>query len=127
MHYGEKIRKIRESKNYKQEYLADKLGISITAYSKMENGETKLTTDKLEKLAEIYGTDVEGILKFDPSTNFNVHHSPKSAIGINAVYHENEKLVDQLQKENTFLKEHITKAEERVTKLLERLFKYEKP
>lgn len=109
MQYSERIRKIRETKGFKQDYIADKLGISTTAYSKMENGETKITLDKLEKIAEVYKTDVESILKFDPHINFNVHNSPKSAIGTNPVYHENEKLVEQLKNEVSFLKEQMTK------------------
>ena len=75
----------------------------------MENGETKITLDKLEKIAEVYKTDVESILKFDPHINFNVHNSPKSAIDTNPVYHENEKLVEQLKNEVSFLKEQMTK------------------
>ena len=48
-----KIRKTREIKDYSQEYVAEKLGISQTAYSKLENGQTNISVKRLIKLAEI--------------------------------------------------------------------------
>ena len=109
MQYSERIRKIRETKGFKQDYIADKLGISTTAYSKMENGETKITLEKLHKIAEIYKTTVQSIIDFELNVNSNVLDYPKNAIGTNPIYHENEKLVEQLQKEVSFLKEQLTK------------------
>lgn len=41
------IRKTREFRNYTQEYLAAKLGISQNAYSKIELGYTKITLERL--------------------------------------------------------------------------------
>jgi transcriptional regulator with XRE-family HTH domain len=52
------IRKIREYRNYTQEYLAAKLRISQNAYSKIELGQTRITIDRL------FG--VAGILEVDP-------------------------------------------------------------
>jgi len=45
------IRKIREFRNYTQDYLAAKLGISQNAYSKIELGYSKLTLDRLFRIA----------------------------------------------------------------------------
>jgi len=47
------IRKIREYRNYTQEYLAAKLKISQNAYSKIELGYTKITIDRLFRIADI--------------------------------------------------------------------------
>jgi transcriptional regulator with XRE-family HTH domain len=47
------IRKIREHRNYTQEYLAAKLKISQNAYSKIELGYTKITVDRLFRIADI--------------------------------------------------------------------------
>lgn len=51
------IRKIREHRNYTQEYLAAKLHISQNAYSKIELGYTKITLDRLFHIAIILETD----------------------------------------------------------------------
>lgn len=47
------IRKVREAKNYTQEYLAYKLNISQNAYSKIELGYTKITVERLFQVAEV--------------------------------------------------------------------------
>jgi DNA-binding Xre family transcriptional regulator len=47
------IRKIRESKDYTQDYLAVKLAISQNAYSKIELGYTKITVERLFQIAQI--------------------------------------------------------------------------
>ena len=50
---GQKLRLLREFRNYSQEYIAEKLGITQHAYSRIENNQTRLTAERLEKLAAI--------------------------------------------------------------------------
>ena len=52
------IRKIREFRNYTQEYLAMKLSISQNAYSKIELGYTKITLERLYQIAQILEVDL---------------------------------------------------------------------
>ena len=47
------IRKIREFRNYTQDYLAAKLQISQNAYSKIELGYSSITLNRLIEIAEI--------------------------------------------------------------------------
>jgi transcriptional regulator with XRE-family HTH domain len=49
-----KLKILRESHDYTQEYVAEVLDISQNAYSLLEKGTTKITLDRLEKLAELY-------------------------------------------------------------------------
>jgi len=58
-----KIRKIREGKNYSQDYLAAKLGISQNAYSKIELGYSNITLSRLVHISEILETDLTEIIK----------------------------------------------------------------
>lgn len=51
---GEKIKKFRESKNLSQEFVADYLGISQTAYSRIESNQTKLTSERISSLASLF-------------------------------------------------------------------------
>ncbi len=67
---GEIIRKLRELRGYKQEYVATKLGITIKAYSKLENGQTKLTTDRLREIAKILGFKPELVINFHEESFF---------------------------------------------------------
>ena len=56
------IRKIREYRDYTQEYLALKLNISQNAYSKIELGYTKITVERLFQIADILEFDVTELL-----------------------------------------------------------------
>lgn len=55
---GRSVRCLREFNNYTQEYIARKLSISQRAYSKIEKGEVKISTDKFLQLLEIYGVKI---------------------------------------------------------------------
>jgi transcriptional regulator with XRE-family HTH domain len=72
---GNKIRKIRELKNVKQEYMAEQLGISVAAYSKLEREETSLSDERLEQISKIFDLPVEDILAFDEKQVFNIMHN----------------------------------------------------
>jgi transcriptional regulator with XRE-family HTH domain len=61
------IRKIREYRNYTQEYLAAKLRISQNAYSKIELGQTRITVDRLLRVADILEVDPVAILNCEES------------------------------------------------------------
>ena len=75
MEVAHKIKKLRELKNLTQEYMADELGITQGAYSKIENGETDLNLSKLDKIAEILGVSAKEIINFDEQMVFNVMHN----------------------------------------------------
>ena len=68
---GTKIKNIRELKNLTQEYVAEKLDISQAAYSKLENGETKVSDEKLVQIAEVLEVKPEDIKAFDSQKYFN--------------------------------------------------------
>ena len=68
---GERIKHLREMRNYSQEYLASKLNISQRAYSKLETGETKLSVDNLFKIAETLETSINNVLWMDGNNVFN--------------------------------------------------------
>jgi transcriptional regulator with XRE-family HTH domain len=66
-----KIRFLRDSKNWSQDYVATKLNITQTAYSKLEGGLTKLTTERITQLAELYNVDEHFFLSDDqPTLNY---------------------------------------------------------
>jgi transcriptional regulator with XRE-family HTH domain len=75
MHIGQKIKKLRELKNLTQTHVAQKLGVSQSAYSKMELGETEVTYNRLEKISEILVMKPEEVISFNESMVFNVMHN----------------------------------------------------
>ena len=80
---GHKIRAAREFKELSQEYLANKLGISQPALSKIENNETKLDFEKVEEIAAILGVDVDDMLNFDKANIFNNCNQSGTFSGVN--------------------------------------------
>lgn len=67
---GIKIRKIREIKSFSQEYVANKLSISQSAYSNIENEKTPVTAKNLEQIAAILEVTPEIIKGFNDQMVF---------------------------------------------------------
>jgi transcriptional regulator with XRE-family HTH domain len=72
---GSKIKKLRELKNFTQDFMASSLGISQGAYSRLELGESEITYGRLEKISEILEIKPEDIITFNESMVFNVMHN----------------------------------------------------
>src|ERR1700753_2506230 len=59
---GKNIRTFRHQHGWSQEDVANRLGISIPAFSKIETGVTDINLSRLEQIADIYEIDVAQIL-----------------------------------------------------------------
>ncbi len=68
---GEKIRQIRELKGFTQEYLAQQLGVSQRAYSKMEREEIKVDWNKITEIAKVFEMEPQELISFDDNIIFN--------------------------------------------------------
>lgn len=53
--FSDYIRKLRIEKDFTQDYMAIKLDMSISAYSKLERGQTDPTLSRIEKISEVLG------------------------------------------------------------------------
>lgn len=59
----EKIRAIRESNQWTQEEMAEKLEMSAGGYAKIERGENSPNIERLQQIANIFQIDVAELLK----------------------------------------------------------------
>ena len=100
-----KIKQIRELKNVTQEYIATQLGLSIRAYSKIENGETQLTINRLNEISKALGVDPIEVLGFDDKQVFN-NCKQDGYIGINHI-NLPEKLIQQYDKTIAVLEDEV--------------------
>lgn len=58
MEVTERIRTLREINQWSQEEMAEKMNVSTNTYARLERGETRLSLDKLEKIAMIFNINV---------------------------------------------------------------------
>lgn len=58
----ETIKRLRKEKGYSQEYVAEKLGLSQNAYSKIELGYSGISIKKLFQFAELLETTPQYLL-----------------------------------------------------------------
>ena len=71
------LRLLREYRNYSQVYIADQLGITQNAYSRIENNQTRLTADRLGKLAAILNVPLMELLsEKEPVIQFSTSPTP---------------------------------------------------
>jgi len=86
MRVGDNIREIREvEKNYKRDYMAEKLGISTRAYANIENNVTDITLQRLEMIADILECTPLYILNHKESKKefYNHFHNYSGNRGVN--------------------------------------------
>ncbi len=60
---GDRIKVLRTSRNYTQEQVAERLGISRQKYARIENGTNSITLDILAKIAEMLDVTVGDITR----------------------------------------------------------------
>jgi transcriptional regulator with XRE-family HTH domain len=80
MNVGPKIRKIRELRGFKQDYVAKQLGMTQSNYSKMEKQKDKenIPFEMLERVAKVLDVDPLDILNFDEKFVFNIQEQKGS-------------------------------------------------
>lgn len=106
---GSRIRKIREEKGIKQEYIAHELEITQGNYSRLEKDDSRLTVPKLQKIAEVLNVSIS-ILFGEKATNIiNENHGD---LAQNGTLIQNEKEhINSLKEEIVFLRSLLTNKE----------------
>ena len=93
---GQKLRVYREFRNYSQEYIAEKLGITQNAYSRIETNQTRITAERLRQIADILSIPLTCLLSdSEPELNFGNGNSDKHMLEL--IEHTN-RLYDQIIK-----------------------------
>jgi transcriptional regulator with XRE-family HTH domain len=102
----DRLKKVRLEKNFSQDYLAKKLGLTQKAYSKIENNETKLNVDVLQRLAEILEVPIEVFFKSANQPILNDFSARNG--GDNVIYKtENNDKTDELYNKLLLLKDEV--------------------
>ena len=60
---GQRIKHLRVSEGLKQSYLAEELNMSKTGYGNIERGQTHITVDRLQEIADFFKIPVHSFFK----------------------------------------------------------------
>lgn len=101
----QKIYEVRRSKGVSQEEMANRMGIALNSYRKLERGKTSLVNEKLWQIADALGVSVrELVLEEDKTTGLSLAEKERN---------EFHKLIEALKEENILLKQHIVLLNEK--------------
>ena len=97
MEVHETVRTMREMNQLTQEEMAEKLGISVNGYSKLERGVSKFSLEKLERIANIFNINVSELYSAKEKGFFcffseNSQNNSTYYANSDAVASENERL-----------------------------------
>ncbi|MEO6251667.1 MAG: helix-turn-helix transcriptional regulator [Ferruginibacter sp.] len=106
-----RIRKLRESKDYSQENMAGELGISKSAYSKIERAVTDPSVGRIAAIAKILEVDVTYFFQ-EQSTFIHKAEDPNKAYGFatKADIEELTGMINRLKQEIASLKAGLQKS-----------------
>ena len=136
MSVNEKIRLIRETKGLTQEQVAEKLGISPTAYGDFERGDNDPRLSKLQKIAEILEMPLSDLIDLSDKGNLTINFSnqenrksPKNKICISSSNAElkEQLLIHELQKKELAMKDREIDNLREIIALLKRELPQPKP
>lgn len=124
---NEKIRVLREMKNWTQEEMAERVNMSKNGYAKMERGESRLAVETLEKIAQVFDMDMvelinisdKGLVCLFSESNSGTHYG-NFYQGSESVLAQNEKLQLTIQHKNEIIaqKDELLEAQKREIELL---------
>ena len=119
MKIHEKIRFLRKEKNWTQEAMAGKLGMSIPGYAKVERGETNYQSNlenylsKLEKIANVLNVDLEELLAAGEKHIYLITGDNNAANNSNIVIGSPTELAFEIQKLQLMLDHHKATLEQK--------------
>jgi len=121
MEVYEKIRLIRQIKNWSQEDMASKLEMSVNGYANIERGDTDVQLSRLKQIAKVFEMELSELIGVNEknvlnvtgtcnTTQFNQSHISSGSMELIELKHELEKarlLIALREQENAYLKEII--------------------
>ena len=94
---GERIKKARKDKNLTQEYLAEKLDVSIAFLSRVERGSSKINLKRLTQICELLGVS-EGEILTGVSNNSNKYLTDEFSTLLENCSNEKKRLIYDIAK-----------------------------
>jgi len=105
-----KIREVRGLRGFSQQQMAEKLGVSQMAYSKVERGLTQLNWERLSVLAEILSVNIWDLVddqKEIKSSDLDNNSTNNNVLLLKRLFHQHEYEINSLKEEIKFLREQL--------------------
>lgn len=130
---NDKLRLLRESRQWSQEELANKLGMSTKGYAKIERGETRSNIPRLEQISEIFDMDICELLAYGEQSKLSFNNSDNNFSNLNnfslaigsdeSLAHEVQKYQLQINHKDEIIafKDEIIQSQKREIQLLKDL------
>ncbi|STZ63559.1 transcriptional regulator, y4mF family [Moraxella lacunata] len=90
------IRELREERQWTQEQMTEKLGLTRNGYAKIETGKSLPNLQRLDEIAKIFGVQLFDLLKLEQQNV--VYQIGENYHGNNNYYNNNEKLQTEIDK-----------------------------
>lgn len=103
---GSRIKALRNARNFTQEYVADKIGVSRQKYARIENGENNITLDILSKIAGVLDVtvgDITRVLDDSQAVEYRAGdkgESSKKIFDMLDLFYANKHMYEKLQHKN---------------------------
>lgn len=111
---------MRQLKNRSQEYMAEKLGISVNGYSNIECGKTDVQISRIEEISKVLEIDLLELLSFgEKNVLYQTGTNNIGQVGQYGFFYDSklqlekmQLIVEQKDKEIEYLKKQISQLEE---------------
>lgn len=118
---ADNIRKIRTLKGLDAKTIADHLGITASAYAKLERGETQIDMDRMTAIAEKLGVNPSDIMSFNPNNIFERIDNSNVSTAINIdtqnQYTVPKEIIDSLTNQLKVKDEQLKAKDEQLSQL----------
>jgi transcriptional regulator with XRE-family HTH domain len=115
------IKALRIQNNYKQEYVADVLGVSQPEYSKIETGSRRLDAFLISELCKLYDVKMDDLLKRDVAAALPAAVSDSAMRGGYGIGLNND-LITKLMDNYTVLMESYMRQQQNTERIINHLF-----
>ena len=113
MNVGKNVKKLRELKNFTQQYMAERLQVSQKTYSNIEAAGNNVTVEVIGKIAHVLDVTIHTVLELNLDAIFNSAYQEGGLSSLNTVSPNN----DVQEKEAAQLQNLIDEKNSRITQL----------
>lgn len=97
MNYGERLKQLRKSRDFKQSDLADMLGVSSSAVGSYERCERQPTFELLHKYASMFNVSIDYILCYSNEKLTTEAYQQLTALDLSATLNKHDITLDGIQ------------------------------